>query len=168
MHLEKLTQMELIKHVLVTPSRQFHVTLKKFYNFLSARTMISKFKQNIYEVPQLPITKLYDPWVTMFYGVTWQTKTFIYPLSWQLGIMMISIHKFAWSFDQVVLQDHAPNLSYHISTMKISKLAEWWFIMKEFNPESCMTRCSHGLARSHDKLKPLNLHSHNVYGYQTW
>ena len=48
-HLENLTQMRLMKHMLVTPSRQNHMTFERCYNFLSARAMIIKFGQNNYE-----------------------------------------------------------------------------------------------------------------------
>ena len=40
--LEELTQIKLMKHVLVTSSCQDHVTWKRCYNFLLARSVIIK------------------------------------------------------------------------------------------------------------------------------
>ena len=78
-HLDKLTQMELIKHVLVTPSRQYHVTLQRYYNFHSARTMIIKFVENSYEVWQPPFIKLCDTFSRKVLNGH-KLKIFIYPL----------------------------------------------------------------------------------------
>ena len=40
--------------------------------------------------------------------------------------------------------------------------------MKGFHSQSCMILWLRRLARLYDKLKPLHLHYHNVYGHQTW
>ena len=83
--LEKLSQIRLIKQVLLTSSRQDQVTLKRNYNFLAARGMIIKFGQENNKMTQLPFITSRDPSVTQFCGVMWQTKSIISPLSQCLG-----------------------------------------------------------------------------------
>ena len=48
-HVEVLNQIRLIKQGLVTSSLQDHLTLKKCYDFPSARAMIIQFEQSNYE-----------------------------------------------------------------------------------------------------------------------
>ena len=64
--LENLTQIRLIKQLLLTSSRQDHVTLKINYNLLSARGMIIKFGQKNNKETQLPFITSRDPLVTQF------------------------------------------------------------------------------------------------------
>ena len=62
--LEELTQMRLVTQIRVTSSRKYHVTLKRCFNFLSARAMIIKFGQDNYKKVQLPLMKSHDPSIT--------------------------------------------------------------------------------------------------------
>ena len=48
-HLEELTQMRLIKEVLVTSSHHDHVISERYFIFFSARAMVIKFWLNNYE-----------------------------------------------------------------------------------------------------------------------
>ena len=70
--------------------------------------------------------------------------------------------------DHVVSQNHVTNKNHYTTRVSMAtNLPEWQTTLMGSYLQSHITLWSCGLARSQDKLKPLNLHYHSVYGHQT-
>ena len=77
-HLEELTQMRLIKEVLVISSHQDHMTNK---NISTARVpMANKLSRIVTYLDGLLPRKSHDPYITWSCKIMWETTTIISPL----------------------------------------------------------------------------------------
>ena len=135
---------------------------------------ISIFK-NAYSNPTLhvglPFTKPHEHLVQRSGEITLQTKIYLHWLhvygdqTWQSGHLSwrVSIHKDAWPFSHMVLQDHVPNQDHWISTtttFMANKLGR-----VETDKEEHQRKKLHGtlityLERSCEKLNILHLQLH--------
>ena len=81
-HLEQkeLTQMRLIKQVLVTSSRQDYVTNLKQYTPTTRVPLATKLGRMVWYRHGLLSIKSYDFLITCSCKITWHTKTMIFPL----------------------------------------------------------------------------------------
>ena len=92
--------------------------------------------------------------------------------TWQDGnfVWWASAYKVTWPFDEVFLQDHMTNQNLYISTTTVpmaTKLRTMVTYLEGSYPLSDILLWSRGLARSHDKPKPLYFYYHSAYDHQT-
>ena len=120
-----------------------------------------------------------DPLVRWLCKITWHTKTIRSPLpqcSWSPNLAGWWL-TMGGSHNYVTLWSHGLARSYG-ELKPLSPLPEclwplnmvgWRLTLMTFYPKSFSTFWSRGFAAiSRDKLKPLCLHFHSVFGHQTW
>ena len=85
-HLQDLTQMELIKQALVTPLRQDHLRNYNHYISITRVPMATKLGKMITYLDRLLLIKSHDPLISWSCKITLQNKTTISPLSERLWL----------------------------------------------------------------------------------